>query len=211
MAAPVPFAQPIPAAPPPLNPQQMQELQRARAAYQPLKRAARVARSSAITTAVIAGGTAVWALLVFDWGGLLAAALLAAIAVVEFVGHGRLLRADPTAATLLSRNQLAFLVLIALYCVLKIATFSTATLKAQTLPDDVRAELAPVPEVSQMIDQNVDRYGALAYRGFYALVLLVSVGCQGGLAWYYARRQKHVVAYRATPDWVKQLLWTLRD
>ena len=211
MAAPVQFPNPTSTAPPPLNPEQMQELQRTRAAYQPLKRGARVARSSAITTAVIAGGTAVWAMLVFDWGGLIAAVLLGAIATVEFVGYGRLLRADPAAVKLLTRNQLAFLAMIALYCLLKIATFSTASLKAEALPADVRAELAPMPEIAQMVDQNVDRYGPLAYRGFYALVLLVSVGCQGGMAWYYARREKHVAAFQAAPAWAKQLLWTLRD
>lgn len=195
----------------PITVEQMAQLQRAKAAYRPVRRAAAVARSSAITTLVIALGTAAYGLFSSDLSGLIAAGLLGAIGAVEFLGHLRLLRADGSAPRLLMRNQLAFLALIALYCIARMITFSADALKNETLPPDIRAQLAPMPEIARTIDQNVDRYGPLAYRGFYALVLLLSIAFQGGLAWYYARRTSHIRTYNAAaPPWVRQLLWKLR-
>jgi len=123
--------------------------------------------------------------------------VLLAVGTIELVGRQRLLRGEPNALRILCFNQLAFLAAIAIYCGIQIASFSTSSL-AQELKS-----AAGGADVGEIIDPNfIHRMNSW----FYASVIVVSIASQGGLAWYYYRRQKYLDAFRAAEPWQRDLL-----
>ena len=171
-----------------------------------------MARGSGLTTLILGMMTAAFVALSFDLIGAIAAVVLCVVGAIELFGQRRLLRAEPGAARLLMLNQLALLACIAIYCAVQIATFSVQQVKNQALSPNVRSELAATPEITQMVDGSIDRYAPMLHYGFYSVVLLLSVACQGGMALYYARRQRRLDSFRAnTPPWAMQLLHTVAN
>lgn len=135
-----------------------------------------------------------------DLGGALMAAGVCAVGAVEYSGYRRMRRADPAAARLLGYNQLAFLGLILIYCLIQMLTFSTD----HALSPEVRSQLGGMP--TKEIDQIIEQWAPLVTYGFYGLVMLLSVGCQGGLALYYFTRRRRVEAFTCqTAEWVRRL------
>jgi hypothetical protein len=211
MAATSPPPIPIPVAPQasanPLTPAHLAELALAQQNFRPIRRVARTATFSAVTTLFIAACSVLFAVFSPDIPGILIALGLCAIGTIEWIGSRRLLRAEPGAARFLMRNQLGFLGLIGAYCIFQIATTSVAGLKQQALSPEARAELAAAPEYAHMVDQSVEQWGLLVTDGFYVLVLVISIACQGGLAFYYASRRKRLEEFQAsTPPWARQLI-----
>lgn len=144
----------------------------------------------------------------FDPPLLLSAAVLAICGWVELSG-GRKLRAyDPNAALRLALNQIALMVLIVGYAVLKL----TAAWSGEAA---LAAELARHPELASMMeyagdDPNVAqaldsmdhlyRWGVVAV---YSGLIAVALALQGGAAAYYWSRRKYVREFLAnTPSWV---------
>lgn len=204
MDAPIP--QPISTnAPPaaaaaPLTSEQLESLQRVGAAYRVVRRAANIAAFSGITELVLGVGAAGCLALSPDVAGVIATAVLLAVGIVELVGRHRLLRGSADALRILSLNQLAFLAAIAIYCGVQILTFSTGALTQEL------SSAAGGTDVAQLIDVNtIHRLNSW----FYASVIVVGIASQGGLAWYYARRQKHLDAFRAAEPWQRNLLQTV--
>ncbi|MDB5304146.1 MAG: hypothetical protein JWM97_1695, partial [Phycisphaerales bacterium] len=88
----------------------------------------------------------------------------------------------------------------------QMVSFSAAGVKAAILPDDVRSQLSLLPDLTRQIDGQVDRWSLIANYGFYALLIVLSILFQGGLALYYFTRRKHIAAFKlATPQWAQRV------
>ncbi|MCO8124683.1 hypothetical protein NHH03_23290 [Stieleria sp. TO1_6] len=178
----------IPAQDGPLSQHHYDDLALATERAKPIRRAARVATFNGWTMAIIAALSVPFA--ISGWVALLVAIGLTIVAIVEFRGRNRLLKFDPSAASLLGWNQIGLLTLIVVYCLWML--FGGAT--------DIQAH----PELAQLLGRD----GLALYRtfviGFYATVIALTVIFQGGNAFYYFTRRKYIVAYREqTPQWVQ--------
>jgi hypothetical protein len=161
-----------------------------------IKRAARIAAFSAVSTLVIAAISLIITFLFFGFWSVVVTIGLTVFGVVEFRAHTKLLRAEPAACRTLALNQIAFFALIAVYCFWQMITFSI-----KDLPADYRQPLTEI-------------YGRgsipMLVNGFYLLVIILSLAYCGGLALYYYTRRRHVEAFvRETPDWVRRHLLEL--
>jgi hypothetical protein len=208
--APVPEIRPQavgPTSASPLNESHLAQIDDARRVFKVIRRAQWTALSSSVTTLII--GVVAVPFLIF-WPSVASALItvgLLVVGVVEYLGYCKLRQADPAAATLLSRNQLAFLGLIILYCAIQMLTFSTDEIKATVISPEFRAELTnAMPEMNRTIDGYIDDWGPLAVRGFYGLVIVLSLVFQGGLSFYYYKRRKALLAFQAQPAWVRSVL-----
>ena len=199
-----------PAAPPPASPldeSQFALVQEAARIYKPIKRAAWTALGSSIVTLMIGAVAVPFVLIWPSFSDILITVGLCVIGVVEFLGHRKLVRADLSAARFLATNQLAFLGLIVIYCLIQILTFSPEEMKAAALSPEVRAQLGAMPEMARAIDRDIEQWGPLVTYGFYSLVIVLSFFFQGGLAYYYFTRRKFLEAFQhQTPPWVRRLL-----
>jgi len=184
-------------------------IRRAAAARKPVLRAARTARASAITTLAIAFLGLLFLALSPDLAGLLVVCAVGVIGAVEYVGYLRLRRTEPSAAVLLGRNQLAFLGVIVLYCVVQMVLFSPEEYKKAALSEETRSVLGGMPELSGIdrdIDRTIEQFAPLVTYGFYSLIIVLSIGFQGGMALYYFTRRKRIEAFlRSAPPWVLRL------
>ena len=171
-----------------------------------VRRAARTALASGAVTLFIGASALPLALI---WPSLTSLAIVAGvcvIGVVELLGSRRMRQADPRAATMLAENQLAFLGLIVLYCTIQAITFSPDAAKAAALSPEVQAQLAAMPEMADALEQQIERWAPLLTYGFYALVAVLSIACQGGMALYYFTRRRHIEAFNSkTPAWIRRL------
>ena len=210
-ARPSPSHQPLaPDSPAALSAEQVAQLHRAGQAHRLIRRAAGVALCSGVSTLLIGVASAVCAAFWPDVVGIVGSAALLLIGGVELLGRRRLLQGEPGSARLLMRNQLALLALAVAYCIFQMATFSVERLKNDALPPEVRSQLGAMPELAHTIDSNVERWGTLAHYGTYCVMMVASLGFQGGLALYYATRRKHLDAFReSAPPWARQLVQRL--
>ena len=137
-----------------------------------------------------------------SWDGILVAAGVCVVGLVEYKGYRRMRRADPSAARFLGRNQLAFLGLILFYCVVQLVTFTPEKAKAASLSPEAWSQLEAMPDTMK----DINRWMSLATYGFYGLLIVLSVLSQGGLSLYYFTRRRHLEDFhRQTPPWVRRL------
>jgi hypothetical protein len=182
----------------PLQEQDYQEIRRAVDARRAVRKAEKVAKSSATTTLAIGTFSLLFVLFSPTWDSLMVVLGIFTVGVVEYLGCGKMRRAEPRAHRWLGYNQLAFLSLITLYCVIQMLTFSPET----ALSPEVREQLTMLPELSELIRE----LAPLVTYGFYSLVIVLSLGFQGGMALYYFTRGKHVERFNdATPAWIRRL------
>lgn len=183
----------------PLDAGQQREITDAQGRARSIHRAAGVAKFNGWSIGVFAALSVPFAL--FSVAGVVLTLGMAVVAYGEFAGRRGLLRFEPAAATRLGWNQLGFLGLIVVYCL-----WMTASGLATGSP--FAAEFAAKPELAEILG-SPDAYDdafRLVLVGFYGLVALLSVVFQGGNAWYYFRRRRHVEAYvNETPAWVLDL------
>ena len=188
----------------PLTPEQLDRLKQVGAAYRALRRSAAVAAFSGMTTLAI--GTLSLTCLFLDPGlvGFAVAFALCGFGAIELIGRQRLLQGTEDSLRILTWNQLAFFAAVAIYCGVQMATFSVQSL----ISPETRSVLGELPGASggNLFDPQTEKSLKLAYIAVYALIILVSLASQGGLALYYARRRKHLDLFRSASDWEKQLL-----
>lgn len=186
----------------PLSEADFQAVRQAAARRRAIKTAARIANLSATVTIVLGVIVFFLALWSQSFASAVAAIIVCAAGLVEFLGYCRMRRAQRSAPVILGTNQLVLLGLIIIWCVVQMATFTPETAKGLMSPE-FRSQLsAAMPELEQWIDKQVPIF----YYGFYSLVIVGSIGFQGGLALYYLTRRKHIDAYnRDTPPWVARL------
>ena len=159
-----------------------------------LRRAASIAKFNGVTMAVFAVVSGLWAagnaaFGAMDWVSTIMAVGLGALAFNELKGRRMLLNCDGRAPARLGWNQVGLMVLIASYCgwiILKAYQGSGATSQA----------LADAGALSQMqgtydLDGLVQDLTVLIY----GVVIVATVICQGGNAWYYFTRGKWLSAY----------------
>lgn len=184
----------------PLTASQRYELTAARDRAKAIRKASRVAAFNGWTAAIIAACSLPFAL--FDRSGLILAVGLAIVAFNEFRGRKRLLMYDPSAATLLGWNQLAFLMMIVAYCLWSLYSSlgDTGTLSN---------ELKQYHELDQALGAAGGGFENLVKSftyGLYGGVIVLSLIFQGGNALYYFSRRRHVEDFIAeTPDWVREV------
>ena len=163
--------------------------------HRAIKRAARVAALSAVSTLGFAAIGVIITIFDFSLWSLIITVGLAVIGGIEFRGHQTLLRAEPAACRTLALNQLAFFALITVYCLCQMITFS-----ARDMPSELR----------ELLDPEMMRHLPTFVCAFYAAVIVGSLAFQGGLALYYYTRRRQVEAFvRETPDWVRRQLLEL--
>ncbi len=185
-------------------------LRRALAGRRPVQNATRTARFSAVTVLVIGAAGIPITLISPSWQGVLMVAGICTIGVIEYIGARRMQRAEVAAAAFLGRNQLAFLGLIALYCVIQMVTFSTAATQGELLSADMRSALAQLQGTDMDLDREMRTWAPLFAYGFYSLIIVLSICFQGGMAVYYFTRKRHLQAVAAaTPAWIQRLFGEL--
>ncbi len=172
-----------------------------------VKSAAGVARSSAVVTLVIGFLALPFVALSPSLSGVVIVAGVIAVGAREWMGYGKMRRAEAGAAKHLGWNQVALVGVITFYCLLEMASFSPAEMKTAAIPAEERSQLAALaPGMTAGIDKMIETWAPYLVYGFYSLLIVLSAGCQGGLALYYFSRRKHVEAFnRETPEWVRRI------
>jgi hypothetical protein len=185
---------PVPTATPgPLTEQDFFQIRQAAFCRRAETAAGSRARASAIITLVIAAGGLLCLSFSHEWEDIMVVMGLCVVGAVEYVGSQRMQKADPAASRLLGANQIAFLLMIVLYCGVK-------AFAAQSLPAEYRSQLAGTGL------EGIGHMATMLTQGFYALVALLAVIFQGGMAAYYFTRRKHVEAFNAqTPAWIRRV------
>ena len=183
-----------------LSADQLAELEGAQRQLGKLRRAAGVAKFNSVTSAVIgifAGFGVLIGLLLgsFDGLGLVVTVGLLAVAWNEGRARKKLLQLVPGSGRELGWNQLAFLALIAAYCLYQI-------LYVVNQPNSLDDAIAQSPEVADMIGSLAETSHTIG-RLIYQAVLAISVVTVGGNAWYYFACNRRLDTYLAeTPNWV---------
>lgn len=183
----------------PLTAAHRRELELARGRAKVIRRAAGVAAFNGWTTAILAALSIPFAF--FSVSGLLATAALSAVALQELRGRQRLLRFEPSAATLLGWNQLVLLATICACCVWSLYTNLNAA-------NSVSAELQAYSNLDTSLGalQGIDTLARQIAIVLYGTVIALSCVFQGLNAVYYFTRRKYVESYVAdTPAWVREL------
>jgi hypothetical protein len=171
-------------------------LTRAATLRAPLAKAGRLAASNGMGYLVFGALTVLLSLST-------AAADLAAIGVgvtLLYVGSGarrlgpRLADGDADAARGLARNELILLAAIAVYCLLMV-----------TVVPPTSSEL---DDALKQTGYNIDRAGLA--RGFYAIVFVIALLYQGGLARHFRKQVEPAEAYVSeVPEWAREAVASL--
>jgi hypothetical protein len=147
--------------------------------------------------AIAALGTPL-ALALGDLSGAFLGLLIVAAGMNELRGRSRLVRRDASGMRLLVRTQMLLLAVILVYCVSRLGSFDEGLVQ-----DVVRENLTP--EMEALLQENgigrADIVPAvkLMFHFIYATVAVVSILCQGGLAYYYRSRTPRVAEALAAP------------
>ena len=194
----------------PLTEEHYRLLRQAAAARYPIKKVVRTARISAITILVI--GVAGIPLVLFypSWLSVLMTVGICAIGVIEYVGARRIQQGLPSAAVLLGKNQLAFMTLIVVYCIIQMLTFSAAPAGGKPGSGDLQSALSPLDNLDPSLGRSIQSWVPIVTYGFYSLVIVLSIAFQGGLALYYFRRKRPLeVIQQGTSAWILRVFTEL--
>lgn len=141
---------------------------------------------------------------VLDFASLFLALPLAAVAFFELNGGQRVARYERNGLVQLACNQLAFVVLVTIYALARIvsARQGASPLAELMAQSSVPAAELGIPELGADMGEFDDMYRS-AVTAFYGVVIAVTALTQGGCAWYYYSRIKHLDRFIAdTPRWV---------
>jgi hypothetical protein len=166
-----------------------------------IRKTANVANFSGITSLILGIGALGCLGMSRDVPGVIAVVVLFAVGVTELVGRQRLLAGQTNALRILAFNQIAFLAAIGLYCLIQIVTFS-----GNSAIQSLNAELKQAgggADVGSLVDPQL---ASSLNTMLYVVVFGVSIASQGGLAWYYTRRQKYLEAFAASEPWQREFL-----
>jgi hypothetical protein len=183
-----------------LSTDQLEQLQGAQRQLRKLRRAAGVAKFNSVTSMVIgifAGlGVLISPLLgSFDGLGLVVTVGLLAVAWNEGRARKKLLQLVPGSGRELGWNQLAFLALIAAYCLYQI-------LYVVNQPTSLDDAIAQYPQMADMVGSLAEMSHTIGML-IYLSVLVISTLTVGGNAWYYFICNRRLDTYLAeTPNWV---------
>ena len=164
-----------------------------------LAKVLRVAGIDGFTLVFIAGGFGLVSAFATDWLGAGVGGLAAGAGLIELHGRRRLKAGDLGGVTSLVRSQLILLAIILLYVAYQLYGFDPQPLLIkveEALASTQRSlglEVVSLAESYSLTDKQFLELAKLTIHGAYVAVGLASILCQGGLAYYYHRRE-HVVA-----------------
>jgi len=177
----------------PLAPEHYKELARAKSHRRSLDRAAAVASFNGWGAALFAVLGLPFAL--FSPVDFVLCLGLAVIAWREFKGRRLLKSLDRAGPRILGFNQVSLACLIAAYCLFNIILLLTR-------PGPYAAAMAAQPDIAQSLGPIENLYKTCSLA-IYGAAIVLSLLFQGGTAWYYFSRRKHLEAYLAeTPEWI---------
>lgn len=195
----------------PLSDQSLRELGIAARRWRQVRGATRLAAFNGISLAAVAGLALLGGLgqmiaaaasgqpAIGGLSGLALGLAVGAVAIVEFRGRARLLRLDPSGATMLAWNQLALLALVAVWCGWKLY-------QGVAGPNPYEDAIRDTPELAGMLEPIVQAYATITFF-VYVAVLGVSAVFQGYCARRYFTAHKQTRAYlAATAPWMVQVL-----
>ncbi len=128
--------------------------------------------------------------------GVVIAAALGAFSYFEFVGRKRLLNLDPQACALLGWNQVAFMSVIVIYCVVSLVNVYRHPEFTMEYPEDLKQSISRA-DWDLAGDVMFKPYWAAIWKTTYYSVIVATVLAQGGNAIYYFTRRRHVNALLA--------------
>lgn len=209
----MPSARPAVPGPEPASPLSESDfllLRRVMAAHRPVRKAASVARFSAVSILAVAVLSVPCLMLVPGWLNMGVVFGICLIGIIEYAGAARMRQGLPEAAGMLGLNQLALLGLVVIYCLLQMLSFSSD----KVLSQDLEAQLSGLSAAGEEADQAVKSMtmmlkslAPLVTYGLYSLVIVLSACVQGGMAVYYFSRRRHLeAAMHGTPAWVRRVL-----
>lgn len=193
---------PPPAFPSPLTEEDFLLIRQAGYRRQAVRKVAAVAQFSAVCILLVAVPALVYELLSPSWVTLMTL-IVTAIGIVEYLGHRKLVAGQARACRMLAINQLVLLGVILIYCVVQIATMDKQIASSTLLSD-----LGPVRDepVGKNMQGGITGLLKSVSYAIYASVAVLSIAFQGGLAWYYHRRQQVVAAYnQSVPEWIQRV------
>ena len=191
----LPFANPTP-----FTPQQLAELETARRAMRPIKRAIFFAHTDGWSLAVFAvlsiliGLSSVTAILI--------GTALGIVAYVELSTIPKLKKLDPTAPKILAYNQLGLAAVLIIYASWNLLFPPTASSVMNSLGPELGGSAGDL----SAIGGQVDSIFSMAVHLIYLALIAVAFLAQGSLAYAYYRRIGMIKAYLATtPEWIVQM------
>jgi hypothetical protein len=188
-------APPLPVSPY-FSPENLRELESARAASRKIFRAVSVAQLDGYAIAAFAAITILCSLTSLT--GLVLGIGMGVVAWVELRSAGRLRRLEPAAIRTLTLNQLGLGLLLVLYSLYHILTALLGGPGSSALASGD-------PELARMM-QPIENLTRMIELAVYAGLILAALAAQGGLALYYSSRTRHLLAYlQQTPGWVVDL------
>jgi hypothetical protein len=155
--------------------------------HETLDRVCRLARFEGRSLLVLAGLFSLLAAYQRDGIGAVAGCLAAAVGVIELNGVNRLRQASVSGLSWIIGSQIALLLTVLAYAILRATTFDPDTV-ARLITTETRAEFAELGLREDQILPMLEK----SYVGVYVTVALVSVVYQGGMALYYHRRRDAV-------------------
>ncbi len=189
-------APPVGAVGGPLTPEHLRELELARKRFRKVRRAAGVASFNGWTVGVFAAFSLLAGL--FSLTSLLIGAALAVVAWNELAGAKMLRRLDQRAPRRLAFGQLGLCGALCAY-----ALWSLYSLHAG--PSPYEAALGAGGQATAIVG-SIEQLEKTITFAVYGGLIVGSILFQGGTAWYYLSRAKHVHAYATqTPAWILEL------
>jgi hypothetical protein len=166
---------------------------------EPLTRAARWGRTNGLGYVVFGGLSLLLSISSTpDWISLLIGAVLIGAGLVERSQSARLALGDAVAPKRMAQAEIALLGAILFGCAIKLAFPSSASAELGS----ASGELAGLGlDVTDLIDSVT--------RLVYAVVMVVSILYQGGMARYFLKRRNDVAVYLASPDWARSLVQSM--
>ncbi|MCY2929178.1 MAG: hypothetical protein NTV86_06720 [Planctomycetota bacterium] len=198
-----PGAVPPVSRPSPLSEEDFLAVRRGGLEYLAIRRTIKTARTSAVVTLVIGALALLVCALSFAWVAIVTAVGVCVVGAVEFAGAGRLRQGQLRAPRMLAINQLCFLALIVVYCVIQMVATTSAEIREAALSPGFRSALAGMPDMQKTADQ----LAPLVFYGLYVGTILLSALVQGGLAGRYHVCGRRLAAFTGhTPPWVCRVI-----
>ena len=163
-----------------------------------IARVAHVAAIDGFSLVFIAGGFGLVSALSRDWLGAVVGGLALGAGLIELNGRQRLRAGDVRGINWLIRSQLVLLTVILLYVAYQYFFFDPQSLLVSieaalaTAQRSLDIEVIPLADSFGLTNKQFLELARRTVRVAYVAVGLGSVLCQGGLAFYYQRREQAV-------------------
>jgi hypothetical protein len=159
-----------------------------------LFRMVRLARRDGIVVLGLSGSLAIASAALGDYGGALVGVVIAGAGVFELHGATLLTAGKAQGVNWLVGSQLYLLVAVLGYVFWRLQAYDPEWVKQFTAPMLHTAEMQAKLEEAGATDADMLRMMRLIYHVTYAVVAILTVFYQGGMALYYHRRRAAVTA-----------------